>query len=228
METSTIHQAGGERNPRLLRLAAACILLLVSADPSSAAGPREPERAPTAAIADTLSPAAATTAEEAAAMSVSRDTRAAAARETRGASGGLLPGDLGASGGAAPLGGDMAAAGAEGGSEEAARESENWAAAVPPEWVPIIRCDMMTQRKMKAQPPLSDAYLHGMPAKRRKTGLGGGSLLSLSDAVSQAARTTGVKPITSAERLQDDLETQELKEAYAEQVTETCANFLYF
>lgn len=39
---------------------------------------------------------------------------------------------------------------------------------VPQEWVPIIRCDMMTQRKMKAQPPLSDAYLHGMPAKRRK------------------------------------------------------------
>uniref|UniRef100_A0A8C9XCC1 BCL2-associated athanogene 6 n=1 Tax=Sander lucioperca TaxID=283035 RepID=A0A8C9XCC1_SANLU len=98
------------------------------------------------------------------------------------------------------------------------RESEAWAAAVPPEWVPIIRCDMMTQRKMKAQPPLSDAYLQGMPAKRRKTGLGGGSLLSLSDAVSQAARTAGVKPITSAERLQDDLESQELKEAYAEQV----------
>uniref|UniRef100_A0A8C2ZC72 BCL2-associated athanogene 6 n=1 Tax=Cyclopterus lumpus TaxID=8103 RepID=A0A8C2ZC72_CYCLU len=109
-----------------------------------------------------------------------------------------------------------------GGSEESARESETWAAAVPPEWVPIIRCDMMTQRKMKAQPPLSDAYLHGMPAKRRKvigsTGLGGGSLLSLSDAVSQAARTAGVKPVTSAERLQDELETQELKEAYAEQV----------
>uniref|UniRef100_A0A8C9X9F9 BCL2-associated athanogene 6 n=1 Tax=Sander lucioperca TaxID=283035 RepID=A0A8C9X9F9_SANLU len=165
-------------------------------------------------IGDTLSPAAATTAEEA--MSVSHNTRASS-RETR-----VLPGDLGASGGAAPLGGDMAAAGAEGGSDESPRESEAWAAAVPPEWVPIIRCDMMTQRKMKAQPPLSDAYLQGMPAKRRKvirsTGLGGGSLLSLSDAVSQAARTAGVKPITSAERLQDDLESQELKEAYAEQV----------
>lgn len=115
------------------------------------------------------------------------------------------------------------------------------------EWVPIIRCDMMTQRKMKAQPPLSDAYLHGMPAKRRKvirsaltslltlrvppafsslscvymcsqTGQGSGSLLSISDAVSQAARTAGVKPMTSAERLQDDLETRDLKEAYAEQV----------
>ncbi|XP_074539611.1 large proline-rich protein BAG6 isoform X2 [Halichoeres trimaculatus] len=179
-------------------------------DQSSAAGTQEPERAQSAAIGDTHSPAAATTAEEA--MSVSHDTRASS-RETR-----VLPGDLGASGGAAPLGGDMAAAGAEGGSEESARESEAWAAAVPPEWVPIIRCDMMTQRKMKAQPPLSDAYLHGMPAKRRKTGLGGGSLLSLSDAVSQAARTAGVKPITSAEELQDELETQELKEAYAEQV----------
>ncbi|XP_068425333.1 large proline-rich protein BAG6 isoform X1 [Clinocottus analis] len=181
------------------------------AEQSSATGSQEPERAQSATVSmigDTLSPAAATTAEEA--MSVSHDTRPLS-RETRA-------GDLGASGGAAPLGGDMAAAGAEGGSEESARESETWAAAVPPEWVPIIRCDMMTQRKMKAQPPLSDAYLHGMPAKRRKTGLGGGSLLSLSDAVSQAARTAGVKPITSAERLQDDLETQELKEAYAEQV----------
>lgn len=36
------------------------------------------------------------------------------------------------------------------------------------EWVPIIRHDMLSQRKIKAQPPLSDAYLHGMPAKRRK------------------------------------------------------------
>ncbi|XP_039973119.1 large proline-rich protein BAG6 isoform X2 [Xiphias gladius] len=179
-------------------------------DQSSATGPQEPERAQSATIGDTLSPAAATTAEEA--MSVSHEQRAPS-RETR-----VLPGDLGASGGAAPLGGDMAAAGAEGGREESAGESEAWAAAVPPEWVPIIRCDMITQRKMKAQPPMSDAYLHGMPAKRRKTGQGGGSLLSLSDAVSQAARTAGVKPITSAERLQDDLETQELKEAYAEQV----------
>ncbi|KAK1895425.1 Large proline-rich protein BAG6 [Dissostichus eleginoides] len=179
-------------------------------DTSSATGTQVPERAQSATIADTLSPAAATTAEEA--MNVSHDTRASS-REPR-----VLPGDLGASGGAAPLGGDMAAAGAEGGSEESARESEAWAASVPPEWVPIIRCDMMTQRKMKAQPPLSDAYVHGMPAKRRKTGLSGGSLLSLSDAVSQAARTAGVKPITSAEHLQEDLDTQELREAYAEQV----------
>ncbi|KAM9309453.1 large proline-rich protein BAG6 [Pholidichthys leucotaenia] len=172
----------------------------------AATAEQEAERAQTATIGDTHSPAAATTAEEA--MSVSQETRAPP-REA-----GVLPMDLGASGGAAPLGGDKAAAGAEGGREE----NETWAAAVPPEWVPIIRCDMITQRKMKAQPPMSDAYLHGMPAKRRKTGQGAGSLLSLSDAVSQAARTAGVRPMTSSERLQDDLETQELKEAYSEQV----------
>lgn len=163
-----------------------------------------------------LSPAAATTAEEA--MSVAEESLSVAAPSSREHR--PLPSDLGASagagplGGAAPLGGDRAVGGAEGGREE----QEAWAAAVPPEWVPIIRCDMMTQRKMKTQPPLSDAYLQGMPAKRRKTGQGNGSLLSLSDAVSQAARTVGVRPITSTERLQHDLETNDLREAYSEQV----------
>lgn len=39
--------------------------------------------------------------------------------------------------------------------------------------MPIIREDIQTQRKLKQQPPLSDAYLSGMPAKRRKVGEGG-------------------------------------------------------
>ncbi|XP_061632710.1 large proline-rich protein BAG6 [Phyllopteryx taeniolatus] len=174
-------------------------------DQSTATDTQDPERTQSTTMSDTLSPAAATTAEEAMSVSSSREI-------------GPPPADLGAAGGAAPLGGDKAAVGAEGTSEDSARESETWAATVPPEWVPIIRCDMMTQRKMKAQPPLSDAYLHGMPAKRRKTGLGGGSLVSLSDAVSQAARTAGAKPITSAERLQEELDAPELREAYSEQV----------
>lgn len=91
--------------------------------------------------------------------------------------------------------------GGGGGSREeqdgAAAETEPWAAAVPPvsvgrragapgiagrgasssssfppqEWVPIIQQDIQSQRKVKPQPPLSDAYLSGMPAKRRKVGL---------------------------------------------------------
>uniref|UniRef100_A0A673LWD5 Large proline-rich protein BAG6 n=1 Tax=Sinocyclocheilus rhinocerous TaxID=307959 RepID=A0A673LWD5_9TELE len=86
------------------------------------------------------------------------------------------------------------------------------------EWVPIIRHDMLTQRKMKAQPPLSDAYLHGMPAKRRKTTQGEGPHLSLSEAVSRAARTAGVRPVTAPDSLQGELEASELQEAYTQQV----------
>ncbi|XP_058609918.1 large proline-rich protein BAG6 isoform X4 [Onychostoma macrolepis] len=102
--------------------------------------------------------------------------------------------------------------------EESTGEAEPWAATVPPEWVPIIRHDMLTQRKMKAQPPLSDAYLHGMPAKRRKTAQGEGPHLSLAEAVSRAARTAGVRPVSAPDSLQGELEAPELQEAYAQQV----------
>eukprot|EP00063_Salmo_salar_P081260 XP_014056095.1 PREDICTED: large proline-rich protein BAG6-like isoform X4 [Salmo salar] len=172
-----------------------------------ASNAQEPQRAQIMEIEATHSPAPATTAEEA--MASSQETRAE-------------PRETGATGGAAPLGGAMAAAEASG-REEPGRETDAWTAAVPAEWVPIIRHDLITQRKMKAQPPMSDAYLHGMPAKRRKgvcfqTGQGDGALLSLSDAVSRAARTAGVRPVTSPDNLQEELDSPELQEAYAEQV----------
>ncbi|XP_057210322.1 large proline-rich protein BAG6 isoform X3 [Triplophysa rosa] len=101
---------------------------------------------------------------------------------------------------------------------EESGEVEPWAATVPPEWVPIIRHDMLTQRKMKAQPPLSDAYLHGMPAKRRKTAQGEGPPLSLAEAVSRGARAAGVRPVTTPDNLQGELEASEIQEAYTQQV----------
>ncbi|XP_048376028.2 large proline-rich protein BAG6-like isoform X3 [Stegostoma tigrinum] len=97
-------------------------------------------------------------------------------------------------------------------------EAEPWVAAVPPEWVPVIRQDIQTQRKMKPQPPLSDAYLSGMPAKRRKTMQGEGPQLSLADAVGKAAKAVGVKPVTSTESLARDLEKTEAQEAYRQQI----------
>ncbi|XP_078073507.1 large proline-rich protein bag6-like isoform X2 [Mustelus asterias] len=97
-------------------------------------------------------------------------------------------------------------------------EAEPWVAAVPPEWVPVIRQDIQTQRKMKPQPPLSDAYLSGMPAKRRKTMQGEGPQLSLAEAVGKAAKAAGVKPVTSAESLTRDLEKAEAQEAYRQQI----------
>uniref|UniRef100_A0A4W5NTH5 Large proline-rich protein BAG6 n=1 Tax=Hucho hucho TaxID=62062 RepID=A0A4W5NTH5_9TELE len=153
-------------------------------------------------VSDCLSPAPATTAEEAMASSGNRQevgaspgvttpSRRASSGETRGA-----------------------VAMAAGGREESGGDVEPWAAAVPPEWVPIIRHDMLSQRKMKAQPPLSDAYLHGMPAKRRKVS----PHLSLSEAVSRAARAAGVRPVTTPDSLQAELEEPDLQEAYQEQV----------
>ncbi|XP_051521383.1 large proline-rich protein BAG6-like isoform X2 [Myxocyprinus asiaticus] len=104
------------------------------------------------------------------------------------------------------------------GGEETGRDAEAWAAALPPEWVPIIRQDQISQRKMKAQPPLSDAYLHGMPAKRRKMVKSDGPKLSLSEAVSQAVRSAGVTPITAPNALQGELERPEVQETYSEQL----------
>uniref|UniRef100_A0A7N6ADX2 Large proline-rich protein BAG6 n=1 Tax=Anabas testudineus TaxID=64144 RepID=A0A7N6ADX2_ANATE len=148
-----------------------------------------------------LSPVAATTAEEAMASSDDSGER------------GAPPGDNTTS-----SGDTQCPVGAPAGREEATPEAEPWAAAVPPEWVPIIRHDMLSQRKIKAQPPLSDAYLHGMPAKRRKTSQCEGPHLSLSDAVSRAARTAGVLPVTAPNSLQGELERPELQEAYTKQV----------
>ncbi|XP_048848542.1 large proline-rich protein BAG6 isoform X2 [Brienomyrus brachyistius] len=156
-------------------------------------------------VEDTLSPTPATTAEEAMASSRETADKAAASGDAGGASAGAT---LGAG----------AAAIATSGREEPGGEAEPWAAAVPPEWVPIIRQDLLSQRKMKAQPPLSDAYLHGMPAKRRKTTQGEGPHLSLSEAVNRAARSAGVKPVTTPESLQGELDEPELQEAYTEQV----------
>ncbi|XP_034157494.2 large proline-rich protein BAG6 isoform X1 [Pangasianodon hypophthalmus] len=104
------------------------------------------------------------------------------------------------------------------GREESGVEAEPWAAAVPPEWVPIIRHDMLSQRKIKAQPPLSDAYLQGMPAKRRKTAQGEGPHLSLSEAVTVAARAVGARPVTTPDDLQGELDTPELQDAYTQQI----------
>ncbi|XP_070777328.1 large proline-rich protein BAG6 [Enoplosus armatus] len=157
---------------------------------------------PNVEMEEGLSPAPATTAEEAMASS-------GADSGERGAS----PGENTAS-----SGDTQGPAGAAAGREEVAPEVEQWTAAVPPEWVPIIRHDMLSQRKIKAQPPLSDAYLHGMPAKRRKTTQCEGPHLSLSDAVNRAARAAGVLPVTARHSLQVELERPELQEAYTKQV----------
>ncbi|KAM9434756.1 large proline-rich protein BAG6 isoform 2-T2 [Clarias gariepinus] len=151
-----------------------------------------------------MSPAPATTAEEAMASSgESTDSRAR---------------DLAALHRPRPANTRESAGTAANEREESGAEAEPWAAAVPPEWVPIIRHDMLSQRKIKAQPPLSDAYLQGMPAKRRKTAQGEGPHLSLSEAVTIAARAVGARPVTTPDNLQGELDTPELQDAYTQRI----------
>ncbi|XP_071356703.1 large proline-rich protein BAG6 isoform X2 [Trachinotus anak] len=175
----------------------------------SEAEAQQVSESPSVEMEESLSPAAATTAEEAMASSADGRERGVSPRDS-----------------ATPSGDTQCPPGAPAGREEAAPEAEPWAAAVPPEWVPIIRHDMLSQRKIKAQPPLSDAYLHGMPAKRRKTTQCEGPHLSLSDAVSRAARTAGVLPVTAPNSLQGELERPELQEAYTKQVEDPASDRL--
>ncbi|KAJ8968598.1 hypothetical protein NQ317_004414 [Molorchus minor] len=74
--------------------------------------------------------------------------------------------------------------------------SESWHAQVPEDWVPIIARDAQKQRRQNSQGPFSDAYLSGMPSKRRKivnSAKPQGSLPQvITESVRQAVTATGL------------------------------------
>ncbi|EDO43370.1 predicted protein [Nematostella vectensis] len=81
---------------------------------------------------------------------------------------------------------------------------DDWKAVVPEEWVPILAQDVMRQRRIPPQQPFSDAYLSGLPPKRRKAMLATGAPRNSIDAVTESARTNS-----------------KLHQAYREEVKET-------
>ncbi|XP_076455384.1 uncharacterized protein LOC143289980 isoform X2 [Babylonia areolata] len=45
---------------------------------------------------------------------------------------------------------------------------DNWQEVVPSDWVPVMEADVQRQKSQRTQGPFSDAYLQGMPPKRRR------------------------------------------------------------
>uniref|UniRef100_A0A0K8TD43 Large proline-rich protein BAG6 n=1 Tax=Lygus hesperus TaxID=30085 RepID=A0A0K8TD43_LYGHE len=94
---------------------------------------------------------------------------------------------------------------------------------VHPDWVPIITRDRERQRRQAAQGPLSDAYLSGMPSKRRKivsSNKPQGSLSRvISESMSSAISAAGVPVVENvAEAAASD---STVRSAYKEQVRHT-------
>ncbi|BFZ05723.1 hypothetical protein BsWGS_08762 [Bradybaena similaris] len=98
------------------------------------------------------------------------------------------------------------------------RSSDEWQSVVPQDWIPVISRDIIRQRSQRSQPPLSDAYLQGLPAKRRRmmalehADEMGNMPLYLPASLTRAARAADAEPISSEENMAqeaaDDLDLQ--------------------
>lgn len=105
--------------------------------------------------------------------------------------------------------------------------SEPWHASLPSEWVPIITRDIQRQRRQAAQPPFSDAYLCGMPSKRRKMmnsnngpNVDISAQTALSDMLRRAIQRSGVRPVRGSTETvaQDAAQDATLQSAYGSQL----------
>lgn len=99
--------------------------------------------------------------------------------------------------------------------------SEAWHNALPSEWVPIIARDTQRQRRQSSQKPFSDAYLSGLPPKRRKlirSSKPQGNLSQvISDGVRHAINAAGVSSSVTERVIAEAGKDDVLQEAYKEQ-----------
>lgn len=109
--------------------------------------------------------------------------------------------------------------------------SEPWHGQVPDDWVPIIARDAQKQRRQNPQGPFSDAYLSGMPSKRRKlvnSAKPQGSLSQvISDSVRQAVSATGLAHVAPLETVvQAAGASTDIQQAYRSLLRSTVQNSL--
>lgn len=105
-------------------------------------------------------------------------------------------------------------------------EVHGWQNVLPSDWVPIITRDSQRQRRQSTQEPFSDAYLSGMPSKRRKLITSAKPQGNLSQVISESMATalgaagmsSGPEVEVVAQRAGQDVC---LRSAYREQVRAT-------
>ncbi|CAG0889376.1 unnamed protein product [Darwinula stevensoni] len=108
--------------------------------------------------------------------------------------------------------------------EETATVGNEWENTMDPEWVAVIKNDTAVQHRMSPGKPFSDAYLSGMPAKRRRLVTGSkpqGTINTiLTDTLRRAVNCAGVQPQNQStlEVTQAAGESASLQAAYNEQV----------
>ncbi|XP_028394588.1 large proline-rich protein BAG6-like [Dendronephthya gigantea] len=99
---------------------------------------------------------------------------------------------------------------------------ENWKKVIPAEWVPVISQDIIRQQRMPRQAPFSDAYLNGMPPKRRKIHQGSEPVpynQCVSGTLKRSIRKAGVTPKTDLEKLNEEASnSQSLEQVFEEEV----------
>eukprot|EP00794_Sanderia_malayensis_P015878 gene15878-17478_t len=95
-------------------------------------------------------------------------------------------------------------------------EYHEWHRHVPPEWIAVITRDVKRQRLQPVQRPFSDAYYNGLPPKRRRAFETGPSTrgVNVTAALQNAIASANVQPLTNDEELSNDLEKEELSEAF--------------
>ncbi|XP_073973226.1 large proline-rich protein BAG6 isoform X2 [Rhodnius prolixus] len=101
--------------------------------------------------------------------------------------------------------------------------AEQWHNHVPPDWVPIITRDRERQRRQAVQGPLSDAYLSGMPSKRRKVVTSNKPQGNLTKVISESMSSAmGAAGMGAVDGLAESAGTDPaLRAAYKEQVRTT-------
>ncbi|BES99829.1 Domain of unknown function (DUF3538) [Nesidiocoris tenuis] len=107
--------------------------------------------------------------------------------------------------------------------EQLAEELPDVIIDVHPEWVPIISRDRERQRRQAVQGPLSDAYLSGMPSKRRKivsSAKPQGSLARvISESMSTAITAANVPVVGNV--LESVASDSTVRRAYRDQIRQT-------